>query len=471
MKRIVRTFVALVCIGALSSGLVLAESGARGFGFGGAMAMAYFPDMTGINTFMSENGLPSMGDMLIGAGGGGRGGVIGGLTFGGIGWGVLAESSNEEVSAELVFGGGGFDMGAAIGGDERSVLTIGAVLGAGANVLTFNGYLVQTTTPQGIVPEPTVREIGRVTGFVQPYLSMSAQLLPWMGFEFRAGYIFPVLGFEFGDLLGVPAPSLELSGPTVSLGLSFGGIASAARDDDDEGEWHGFGKEETVTVVSDGAFAVAPGGELLIENGYGEILISSYDVDTTQTGSAALVEWEATRTAAESEIDQLVIGIESEGPSASLKTIGDGQVDYVLRIPSGIDLKVKNGAGSVTVLGHEAQTIILETGLGEIVAKDLSAAALIVAGGVGSIDLRDIDAQTLIAEMGVGEIGLALPADASAKVSAKASIGDVSIDRFPGMIGGTRGFIGHTGDVTLGNGDRAVDLKVSLGEITVRVSD
>ena len=470
MKRIVRTFLVLVCIGALSSGLVLAEPVMRGFGFGGAMAMAYFPDMTGINTFMSENGLPPMCDVLLGAGGNGRGGVIGGLAFGGIGWGVVAESSNEELSAELVFGGGGFDIGAAIGGDERSVLTIGTVLGAGANVLTLNGYLVQTITPEGLVPEPTVREIGRVTGFVQPYLSMSAQLLPWMGFEFRAGYIVPVIGFDFGDLLGIPAPSLELSGPTVSFGLSFGGIGSG-RDVVEEGEWRGFEREETVKVVSDGSFEVAPGSELVIENGFGDVLITSYDVDTTQTAATALVEWEATRTATVSEIDQLVIGIESEGPTASLRTIGDGQVDYVLRIPSGIDLKVKNGAGSLTVLGHEGQTIILESGLGEIVAKDLTAVALLVAGGVGSIDLHNLDAQALIAEMGVGEIDVALPADVSAKVSAKASIGDVSIDRFPGMIGGTRGFIGHTGDVTIGSGDRTVELKVSLGEISVRVSD
>ena len=83
MKRKLCLFTILVLIGAMGSSLVMAESVARGFGFGGAMAMAFFPDMTGMNTFMSENGLAPMGDFLIGAGGGGRGGVIGGLSFGG----------------------------------------------------------------------------------------------------------------------------------------------------------------------------------------------------------------------------------------------------------------------------------------------------------------------------------------------------------------------------------------------------
>jgi len=105
MKRTVAFFLIVVWVGSMGAALFAAEPGALKFGFGGAMAMAFFPDMTGINTFMSENGLPPMGDVLIGVGGGGRGGVIGGPAFGGVGWGVLAASKSEDRSAELVFGG------------------------------------------------------------------------------------------------------------------------------------------------------------------------------------------------------------------------------------------------------------------------------------------------------------------------------------------------------------------------------
>ncbi len=40
-----------------------------------------------------------------------------------------------------------------------------------------------------------------------------------MVFELRLGYILPVFGIDFGDLIGIPAPSLDLSGPTVSFGI------------------------------------------------------------------------------------------------------------------------------------------------------------------------------------------------------------------------------------------------------------
>jgi hypothetical protein len=106
----------LIVVTAVSLVTVAAAAQIRGFGFGGPMAIAFFPDMTGINTFLSENGLPSMGDYLFGAGGSGRGGVIGGPTFGGIGWGIVGTSEAEDRSAEFVFGGGGLDIWCGGGG-------------------------------------------------------------------------------------------------------------------------------------------------------------------------------------------------------------------------------------------------------------------------------------------------------------------------------------------------------------------
>jgi hypothetical protein len=311
MKRTVCIFLIVACIGAMSSSLVMAKPVVRGFGFGGAMAMAFFPDMAGVNTFMSENGLAPMGNFLFGAGGGGRGGLIGGLSFGGIGWGVLATSESETRHAELVFGGGGFDIGAVIGGDKSSVLTIGAVLGAGATVLTVTEAFAYSEgfTPSGIVTEPTSRELGRAVGFVQPYVSMSAQLLPWMGFELRLGYILPVFGIDFGDLIGIPAPSLDLSGPTVSFGLVFGGIGSVATEDGKPS-----GKAQA-TSVSDGSFVVHAESELIIENALGDIVISGYTVDATQTAPNLVVEWQAVCSA--KALFMLAVGsMDQDAPTA-----------------------------------------------------------------------------------------------------------------------------------------------------------
>jgi hypothetical protein len=449
----------------MGSTAMAADSVTRGFGFGGAMAMAFFPDMTGINAYMSENGLPSMGDFLIGAGGSGRGGVIGGPVFGGVGWGLVGESDNGQLSAELVSAGGGFDMGRAIGGNDRSVLTVGAVLGGGANVLSLTNHATfagdDEVTTCGIIPTPMAREIVYAHGFVQPYVSMAAQFLPWLGFELRLGYIVPIYGMEFGDVVGIPTPSLKLSGPTVSFGFAFGGIGSGKAADEDLET-----ANEQVTIQREGSFAVAAGTELVIENALGDIAITGYAPDGAQT-SGLVVHWQATLSAKEKQVDELQLIQEANDASTTWWVEGSGRVDRTIQVPFGIDLKVKNGAGVITVVDYEAQTIIIENGAGEMQLQDVRAAVLIASGGVGSIALSNLDVNALIGELGIGEITLSLPMDASAKVIARAGIGDVDIDRFPGMTGGVHGFLGKSGNITLGLGKGMIELKVGIGRIGI----
>ena len=481
MKRML-CLIMILCIGVAGSSLVLAEPVARGFGFGGAMGMAFFPDMSGINTFMSENGLPSMGSFLVGSGGNGRGGTIGDLVFGGVGWGLMGFSQSDDFHAELNSAGGGFDLGAAIGGSDDSVLTIGIVLGAGANVLSLSSTFADDSddfddvTTCGIVPAPTSRELVHVNGFVQPYVSMSAQLLPWMGFEFRLGYIFPVVGMDVGDLIGIPAPSLEMSGPTVSLGFVFGGIGPSeeekqarleARANEIDHEDAEELDKKMVTIASEGSFIVVAGDEIVIENGVGELTITSYDVDSTDTAGDLVVHWQALRTAKEKRIEELQVVAEDIETGMMLHSTGLGEIDYTIQIPAGLDLKVKNGAGYVAVIGHEAQTIIIENGVGGIDLQSLHATALIVAGGICEIELADVEAQTLLVDLGLGWMNIDLPVDTSARLLAKAGIGDVTLDRFPGMTGGVRGFLGKSGNVTLGHGENMIELNVGIGRISI----
>lgn len=471
MKRWFSTFLIVVSVVLLVYGLAAAQPVRRGFGFGGAMAMGFFPDMTGINTFLSENGLPDMDSYLVGAGGSGRGGVIGGLSFGGAGWGLMNFSESEGRSAELIVAGGGFDLGAVLGGDSGSVLSIGVVLGGGSNLLTLTEGSddQESVCPSGIVPAPTSRELVHVQGFVQPYVSMAAQLLPWMGFELRIGYLFPAIGFDFGDLLGIPAPSLELSGPTVSFGISFGGIGSgsaetdraSAREARDERQR----EREVVTSTSQGSIPVESGDTLVLENNVGDVFITG--IAASQTASERVVMWEAVRTAQVRKMNDLQVTIDRTDWGPTLKTEGLGQVDYVIRVPVGTDLEIRNAAGVVHLEAFEGRTVLIENGVGELMVEDTRAAALILSGGVGTIALRDVDAETLIATLGVGEITLGLPVDVSARILAKAGIGDVTIDRFPGMTGGFSGFLGKSGAVTLGMGSRMIELNVRLGEISI----
>ena len=493
MKRQVGWIGILLLVSVLAVA-VSAETQIHAFGFGGSMAMSFFPNMDGINTFMSENGLPPMSEFLIGAGGSGRGGVIGGPTFGGIGWGIFAESKFENRKAELVFGGGGFDLGAAIGGDEGSVLAIGAVLGAGANVMSItvgpegsgdDGDGDNNWGPCGLVIEPSVREFGRAFAFVQPYISMAAEILPWMGFEFRVGYIFPAFGFDFGDQVGIPAPSLELSGPTVSFGITFGGIASSRIRDMDELDLDmdlemdiDVDVSPTVTVSRGGSFSLEGAEELVIENAAGEIRVDSYRAETEATGTGPIVQWTAEITGEEEDLEAVDLQMSVDGLTATFQTAtGDGsrfhavEATYTLLVPAGIDLKIKNGAGLVAVVGHEAPTVILENGVGEMEIKEVQATSLIATTGIGRIRLSQVEAEGLIAETGIGGIELELLQDTSASLFARSSLGDVEIDRFPGMIGGVRGFIGGKADVTLGEGEDRIELKVGIGSIDVTIQD
>jgi len=467
MKKALNVLLILAVVGTF--GLVAAaEETARGFGFGGPTAVAFFPDLSEVNAFLSASGLDPFSDFLLGGGGSGRGGVIGGPVAGGIGWGVVAESKKGDRYAELVFGGGGADFGTAIGGDDSSVLTVGTILGGGAMVL--DSYLGEaepsSLTPEGLVIEPVERTVGLAVGFIQPYVSMEAQLLQWLGIELRIGYVLPVFGIPFGSDVGISPSSLRLSGPMVSLGLVFGGIGFPETPEEEEPS----GTVE-VTEISAGTFFVRAGEIIAIENGLGDVTISTYPIDAIQTAPNLVVEWQATRTCSEKRIDELQAVTEATDAGTRLSTVGRGRVDYVVRIPSGIDLTVRNGTGNVTIDGHEAQTIIVENGVGNVELRGVRSAALIVAAGAGKIDLPDVDAETLIAELGIGGISLGLPEDASVGLIARARIGDVSIDRFPGMIGGVRGLIGKSGDVRLGDGTRTAKLTVGIGEIQIEARD
>jgi len=468
MRGTLKLLLIVVTVGAI--GAAVAAEPVRGFGFGGPMAMAFLPDMTGVNTFLSENSLPSMGDVLLGVGGGGRGGVIGGPVFGGSGWGLFALSANEDRSAELVFGGGGVDVGYAVGGDESSVLTLGAVLGGGANVLSVSLPAAdpEAISSNGLVIESKTREIGRAIGFVQPYLSMAAQFLPWMGFELRVGYVFPVFGVDFGGGVAIPASRLDLSGPTVSVGLTFGGISSGEeREEDDDADR----APDTVTLTRGGSFALGEAEELTLENAIGDIVVESYRAEIEGTGAGPVVEWSAVLTARECDIDGLQIEADVSGLRAAVRTVGRGRVDYRLRVPAGVDLKLENGTGTIKLNGHEAGTIVLENGAGEVTVAGARATALVVAAGLGSVEIGDVEADVLVASVGVGEIVLELPADASAELTVRASLGSASIERFPGMVGGVHGFLGKRGIVTLGGGERSIELTASIGSIDVVVRE
>ncbi len=200
------------------------------FGGGGPLVGLFMPDLAEVNGFLIDSGFSPLDEMLIVAGGSGRGGVIGDLVVGGMGWGGWVESPSDEKEASLGMGFGGFDVGYAVGGNERSVLTVGVVLGGGGCGLELIEHVVSgapEAVPLGIIIEPTKLEFGTAFGAIQPYVDMQVQLLDWLGLGVRIGYMLTPFEISWGDAeIALYSPDLNLSGPFVGFSIVFGGIGA-----------------------------------------------------------------------------------------------------------------------------------------------------------------------------------------------------------------------------------------------------
>jgi hypothetical protein len=307
-------------------------------------------------------------------------------------------------------------------------------------------------SPAGIIPEPTTRTIGRAFAMAMPYVSFEAQILSFLGFEVRIGYVLPVFGIGFEEGVGIPAPSLELRGPFVGVSIVFGGIS------------HVGGATETEARARESGTLALPGrARLLVENSIGDIAASGYADGATQSASVRTVEWTATyeQDAAGSRVEW------QEGPDgASLRTKGSDRVDYALRIPSGTDLEVDDGAGSIHINGHSASLVRISLGAGELWLAGVEAGEVSLSVGAGEIVVSGGFVGSLSAHAGVGRIVLDLPADVSATISASVGLGTTSIEGFTGMVLHERGLLWtKSTDAILGSGGGDYSLSVGIGRI------
>jgi len=243
------------------------------------------------------------------------------------------------------------------------------------------------------------------------------------------------------------------------MSLVFGGIGGAAESGGDEG----------ATSRSGGSFDLGTRGGVSIENGVGDIVVTSYVVDTTQTDSRRVVEWTAVGEAGDTDgLKKQSVETEMTATDVTLRTVGDGKVDYALRVPAGTNLDLVDGAGRIEVVGHLAAQISVTLGVGELMLSNLVAEELSVSLGAGKVGLSGVEATQLKAHVGAGEIALDLPLGAAATVSASVGIGDVDVSGFPGMTVRSRGFLfTRSVDAVLGGGSAEVSLSVGIGRIGV----
>ena len=227
----------VVCTVIALAGAAWAAEPEFAFGGGGPGVGLFQADLADINAFVESAGFPVFDGHPILVGGGGRGGVAPGLTYGGAGWGMWIEAEAGALHAEYGAGLGGFDLGFAFGADEHSLLTIGALIGGGGAELMLTEKAVVTNegrSPAGIVVEPTRQVYDSAFALVAPYVDIQIQLLDWMGLGIRAGYVLPLFELNWEDTGPLDAPDLALPGPFVRLSLVFGGLEDVRPEPSDE---------------------------------------------------------------------------------------------------------------------------------------------------------------------------------------------------------------------------------------------
>ena len=449
-----------------------AQSGIA-FGYGGSMVALFLPDLSGVNGFLGSSGFARLPEPLLVAGGGGRGGVVGWLSFGGMGWGGDTSSTTPDGrEATLGQGFGGFDLGYVIGGNERSLLTVGLVLGGGAFDLVLStppasggSAVAPNLQALGIIIEPEETEFGQAFVGVLPYVNLHVQPLGWLGFGVHLGYLLPLFSFGWSSESGATQPPLDLAGPFVGFSVVFGGIGRASIGEKEAGTY-------PYNQTAQSSIDVAGKTALVIRNPIGNITVVS--AAAVQTGASRRVELIAVKQAKSREVlaalavtiadTGTAIEIRSDGPKDS---IGGWSVDYFVKAPAGIALQTEQGVGNLT-LADCAGSVSAKLGVGHVQMERTVATAVQIEVGVGDVNLLSLSSATTAVSLGTGKLEVTLRPDVSLTAKASTGVGEISIGQFPLMQLVERGFIGHETDVVLGSGAATLTATVGIGEIRIR---
>ena len=466
MRRETIVALGLVCLLG-TVGLAIEEEVSDGriwFGLGGSTLGLFFPDLTAVDAFLTDNGFGGFGDAMLFSGGRGRGGALRGLSLGGIGWGSEVKSSVENRYAELAIGFGGLELGRVIGGDGRSLLTLGVVLGGGGASLT----LIEDAAafggddgpfrPCGIVPEPAVLGRHGAFGAVEPFVSLQVQPLHYLGFELHLGYLVPLFTFEWGDaeLEGV---SPGLAGPVVGFSVTWGAIGRPAIRPV-------FERPELEETIDQSVSLAGPCVE--VDNAIGEITVETAGSPDAESTVRIVATKRARSQATLDRVSVLIeptrcgLAVHSKGPRN-----GYWEIDYVLTVPTGIEIEAKQAAGDVR-LYDVSSTAAVELGLGDVEVSGFAGASLAVSSGAGDVRIGDVEAETIEVGLGTGDIEIVLPNDASYEVAAEAGIGEIRIGPFLGLEAIEADGLASSVGATLGAGERSLSVKVGVGEIEIR---
>ncbi len=454
--------VALACLVGMTA-LAADEADGAGrvwFGLGGSTVGVAFPDLAVVNTLLTDRGYGALGETVLFTGGRARGGVIGGLSLGGIGWGGEMAAVAENRYAELAIGFGGIEAGGVLGGDERTLLTLGAVLGGGGTSMVLLEDAIPVDAGEepygtcGVIPEPLI--FGRYSVFlaIEPFISLQVQPLHYLGFELHLGYLFPIASYEWGDA-ELEGATPKLSGPVVSLSATWGAIGRPAIGPILE-------RPEVEETVDQSVSLSGPCVD--VNNGIGSI-----SVETTEDPDVRIVA--VKRAHSQTMLDQVSILIEptrcgltvhSKGPRNSY-----WEIDYTVFVPMGTEVSATQGAGDI-VLRETGGKASIELGVGEVEVTGRFGPSLAVQSGAGHVRLFGVVAEEIDVELGTGDVEVLLPSGAAYAIDAGVGIGEIAIGPFEGLDAIEAGGLGSHVEATLGDGSGRLSIDLGVGEIHVR---
>ena len=479
MRRVWMSTLVLIAIASITVSAGAEETGSFWFGLGGSSIGLYAPDLAQLTTFLDGAGFQALQSPVLVGGGRGRFGSSAGLSIGGVGWGGEIATKAGDLAAGLEFGFGGIELGSVVGGDERSFLTLGLVLGGGAASLWVQeeGEDSPMFGACGLVPEPTIRTAHWAFAGVVPFLSMQVQPLRFLGFEVHFGYMVPIYSMRCG--LGDLAESVvfDASGPIVGLSFTWGwsGRSPMGRQLEET-------IEETVALTSGCVEVRNPIGSIEILGG-----ASDEDEGAVPSGTVRVVAVKRARSPEVLEAMTVSIGPSDCGVEVAtdLPSESWGTVEYAVSVPAGVTLAVEQGAGRIAILDHHG-SVSIEAGVGDVEIRNVVGDDLSIEGGAGSVVLTNVEvgvaqidvgiggvvlvatsASEAQVEVGTGSIEMHLDPDASYAIAADVGLGEISIGPFGGERIEISGFAGEI-ETALGEGANRLELDVGIGSIDLR---
>jgi len=198
-----------------------AEEPLEGIGGGGMMPALLLLDLEGLNQILLANGYGPLDNAVFLLGGGGFGGLINDVRFGGLGAGGEVSSILGEKVATLSVGFGGFLVERGIFAGDRYSLALGAIVGGGGADLTLLDH--RASSFEDAIKNPPNTSLTRGFFGIETYVGIDFALLDWIMLKVNLGYLWTFGGPWKQDGLPLPGPPQSLNAPIIQVMITFGG--------------------------------------------------------------------------------------------------------------------------------------------------------------------------------------------------------------------------------------------------------